>query len=51
MCDSWREHRKTLLALGLHNVINENGGTGFLQERGDTNDTIINSGTYTVAAN
>jgi hypothetical protein len=34
-----------------HNVINENGGTGFLQERGDPNDTIINSGSYTVAAN
>jgi hypothetical protein len=33
------------------NVINENGGTGFLQERGNT-DTINNSSSrYTVAAN
>jgi hypothetical protein len=33
-----------------NNVINENGGTGFLQERGNTNDVVINPGTYTVAA-
>jgi hypothetical protein len=35
-----------------NNVINENGGTGFLQERGNANDTIVNSSVnYTVAAN
>jgi hypothetical protein len=34
-----------------NNVINEEGGTGFLQERGNGNDLIIDSGTYTTAAN
>jgi hypothetical protein len=32
------------------NVINGNGGTGFLQERGDPNNTLIGTGSYTVAA-
>jgi hypothetical protein len=34
-----------------NNVINENDGDGFLQERGNTNDSVINPGSYTTAAN
>jgi Ca2+-binding RTX toxin-like protein len=34
-----------------HNVIQGNGGTGFIQERGDSNDTLIGTTNYTVAAN
>ena len=32
------------------NAINGNNGTGYIQERGDTNDTVINASSYTVAA-
>jgi hypothetical protein len=32
------------------NAINGNNGTGYIQERGDTSDTLINAGSYTVAA-
>ena len=32
-----------------NNVINGNNGTGFIQERGDTNDTVLNASGYTVA--
>jgi hypothetical protein len=32
------------------NVINGNNGTGFIQERGDTHDTLIGTSGYTVAA-
>ena len=32
------------------NVINGRNGTGFIQERGDGHDTLINAGSYTVAA-
>ncbi len=32
------------------NVINGRNGTGFVQERGDGHDTLINAGSYTVAA-
>lgn len=33
-----------------NNNINGNNGTGYIQERGDTNDTVINATDYTVAA-
>jgi hypothetical protein len=33
------------------NVINGNGGSGYIQERGDSNDTLIGTSGYTVAAN
>jgi hypothetical protein len=36
--------------LGGSNVINGNNGSGFIQERGNTNDTVINASGYTVAA-
>ena len=36
---------------GGSNLINGHGGTGFIQERGNTNDTLLNTGGYTVAAN
>jgi hypothetical protein len=32
------------------NAINGNNGTGYIQERGDTSDTLINASNYTVAA-
>jgi hypothetical protein len=32
------------------NTINGNNGTGYIQERGDTSDTVINASGYTVAA-
>ena len=32
------------------NAINGNNGTGYIQERGDTSDTLINASGYTVAA-
>jgi hypothetical protein len=31
-----------------NNLINGNNGTGFIQERGDANDTVINDSNYTV---
>ena len=37
--------------VGGTNVINGHNGTGFVQERGNTNDTLINTSGYTVAAN
>ena len=33
------------------NVINGKNGTGFIQERGNASDTVINASGYTVAAN
>ncbi|MHB1584377.1 MAG: autotransporter outer membrane beta-barrel domain-containing protein [Acidimicrobiales bacterium] len=33
------------------NLVNGNGGPGYLQERGDPNDTLIGTANYTVAAN
>jgi len=32
-------------------VINGHNGTGFIQERGNAGDTLINTSGYTVAAN
>ena len=32
-----------------HNVINGNNGTGYIQLRGNANDTVTNAGTYTIA--
>jgi hypothetical protein len=37
--------------VGGTNVMNGENGTGFIQERGNTNDTLINTSGYTVAAN
>jgi hypothetical protein len=36
--------------VGGSNVINGNNGTGFIQERGNAGDTLINAGGYPVAA-
>jgi hypothetical protein len=32
-----------------HNTFNGSGGTGYIQERGNPNDTLVNTGGYTVA--
>jgi hypothetical protein len=32
------------------NVINGRNGTGLIQERSDTSDTVVNASSYTVAA-
>jgi hypothetical protein len=34
---------------GGSNAINGKGGTGFIQKRGDHNDTVVNASKYTIA--
>ena len=42
---------ETWIISGLHgtNTINGKGGTGFIQKRGNANDTIVNAANYTKA--